>query len=58
MINKKNKGKLRDYMKSKYGKKAFDTNGNIKHEYLNIAYRNTNDKKIKKRITFAKNMEK
>ena len=48
----KNNGSLRAYMKSKYGDKAFKSNGDIKMEYLRRAKIYASPS-VKKKINFA-----
>lgn len=53
----KHPGRVRRYLKSKYGDKAFLKNGNIRVSYLNKAIKETKDKSLKRALQFAKTLK-
>ena len=54
----KHPGRVRDYMKRKYGKKAFEANGDINPVYIQKAENQTKSKSMWKALNLAKVMEK
>jgi hypothetical protein len=53
----KHPGRVRDYMKRKYGKKAFQPDGDLKMSYLNQAEKSTNNKSLRESLGLAKVFE-
>ena len=49
------KGRVKEYIKREYGKKAFTEHGTIKEKYLTKAYKSES---LKKAIRLAKTMRK
>lgn len=54
----KKEGALREYMRRKYGDRAFTEDGKIKREYLLRALKETTDETVKKRIRLALTLRK
>lgn len=47
------KGRVRNYMRNKYGSKAFNKNGTLKISALKAAEKSTGNKSMKKALTAA-----
>jgi len=53
----KHPGRVRKYMMQKYGKKAFQPDGDIKMAYLNQAEKSTKNKSLREALGLAKVFE-
>lgn len=53
----KHPGRVRHYMMQKYGKKAFQSDGDIKMAYLNQAEKSTKNKSLREALGLAKVFE-
>ncbi len=51
-------GRVKHYMMEKYGKKAFQPDGDLKMNYLNQAEKSTKNKSLKEALGLAKVFEK
>lgn len=54
----KRPGRVRNYVKKRYGKKAFNKDGTIKQKYLFKAYQNAKSRSIKSAIRLALKLKK
>lgn len=51
-------GRVRKYLRRKYGDKAFDSKGNIKCEYIKRALKDTDDKSLRSALHLAGRLKK